>query len=360
VSLSHMTQPAKVSNMDSAVTQGLSSSQMEEMVHALYQGFFGRGAEPKGVRYWAGRIQAGESALHVLCGLLLSSEHQARKVLGENAQDLSMKLGKAIDGIPSVTPLVVVDVGAQAMEREGHIYSPLLSHAKGRVVGFEPLEHRRRERELAETKIDLSMRAAFIGDGNRHTFHINSPDATSSLLPLNNAVIGELVDLCGFETVSTESVATITLDEAISDVVRVDFLKLDIQGFEYAALAHARSVLSRTLAVHCEVEFLPLYQGQALFSEIDLLLRESGFRLVDFSDLRRYAFKCGPLASGDQLGWGDAVYFKEAGMISDPICLLIQAFIAVAVYGKLSLARSLVQEYDHRAGTSYDSLFSGY
>jgi FkbM family methyltransferase len=360
VSLGHVTQPAKVSNMEPTGTEGLSSSQVEEIVHALFQGFFDRAPQSNGLRYWVDRIEAGESALSVLRSLLLSPEHRARKALGENAPDLSMKLAKAIEGITSVTPLVIVDVGAQTMEREAHVYSPLLSHAKGRVIGFEPLEHRRRERELAETNVDLSMRAAFIADGNRHTFHLNSPDATSSLLPLNNAVLGELVDLCSFETVSMESVATISLDEAISDVGRVDFLKLDIQGFEHAALANARSVLSRTLAVHCEVEFLPLYQGQPLFSEIDLLLRESGFRFVDFNDLRRYSFKCGPLASRDQLVWTDAVYFKEAAMISDPVWLLIQAFIAAAVYGKLSLARLLVQEYDHRAGTSYDSLCSTY
>jgi FkbM family methyltransferase len=346
--------------MESTKKEDLSPSQAEEMVQALFQGFFGRNPQSNGVRYWTDRIEAGEPALQILRSLLMSPEYMARKALQQKTPDLSTSLGKVVDGITSATPLVVVDVGAQMMEREDHIYASLLSRAKCRVIGFEPLDHRRRERELAETNVDLSLRPAFIGDGNRHTFHVNDPDATSSLLPLNTDLIGGLSDLCDFKSTSTESVATVTLDEAISDVQRVDFLKLDIQGLEHTALANARSVLARTLVVHCEVEFLALYQSQPLFSEIDLLLRENGFRFVDFSTMKRYSFTGGPLASHDQLVWGDAVYFKEMGRISDPIGLLIQALIAASVYGKASLARSLIDDYDRRAGTSHASLFSSF
>lgn len=340
------------------MTEARAPSQAEEIVHALFQGFFGRNPNPSGVRYWADRMEAGETALQVLRGLLMSPEYLARKALQEKTLDLSTNLGKVIDGIPSATPLVVVDLGAQTMDRENHVYSPMLSCARTSVIGFEPLDHRRQERELAEQNIDLSLRATYIGDGHRHTFHLNCPDATSSLLPLNTAITAGLAGLCKFETVSTESVATTTLDEAISDVQRVDFLKLDIQGFEHAALANARSALTRTLAIHCEVEFLPLYQDQPLFSEIDLLMRENGFRFIDFSTSMRYPFAGGPLASQDQLVWGDAVYFKAMDMISDPIGLIIQAFIAASVYGKASLARLLIDEYDRRAGTSHALLFS--
>jgi FkbM family methyltransferase len=344
-------------SMVSKITHDLSSSQIEEIVRVLYQGFLGRDPDPNGMQFWTGKIQAGESALAVLAGFLLSQEGKAKRALGKKTGELSRKLGEAIDGTASAEPIVVVDVGAQTLAGEDHVYSPLLAHAKGRVIGFEPLEHRRRERELAEKSIDLSMRATFIGDGRSHTFHINNFDATSSLLPVNRDIVDDLADYRTLETKATETVATTTLDEAISDVSRVDFLKLDIQGFEYPALVNSASVLSRTLVVHCEVEFLPLYRGQALFSDIDQLLRKSEFRFADFSRLSRSSFKSGPVASRDQLSWADAVYFKEVDTITEPICLLIQAFIAVAIYGKLSLARFLVEEYDRKVGTSFESLF---
>jgi FkbM family methyltransferase len=343
--------------MEAKPTQPLSSSQIEEIVRVLYQGFLGRDPEPKGMQHWSATIQSGASALTVLTGFLLSQERKAKTALSEKTHELSRKLGELLDSIPAAAPIVVVDVGAQTLTGEDHVYSPLLAHAKGRVIGFEPLEHRRRERELAEKDIDLSMRSAFIGDGGRHTFHINNFDATSSLLPFNREIVDGLSDYWKLETTATETVVTTTLDQAIPDVSRVDFLKLDIQGFEYPALANAASVLSRTLVVHCEVEFLPLYLRQALFPDIDQLLRKSGFRFVDFGRLSRSSFRCGPAASRDQLSWADAVYFKEADAITESICLLTQAFIAVAIYGKLSLARFLVREYDRRCGSSCESLF---
>jgi FkbM family methyltransferase len=343
--------------MDAKTTQHLSPSQIEEIVRVLYQGFLGRDPEPKGMQHWSATIQAGASALTVLTGFLLSHERKARVALSETTRELPMKLGELLAGLPAASPIVIVDVGAQTLTDEDHVYAPLLAHAKGRVIGFEPLEHRRRERELAEKGIDLSMRSAFIGDGGSHTFHINNFDATSSLLPFNRDIVDGLSDYWKLETAATETVVTTTLDEAIPDVGRVDFLKLDIQGFEYPALANAASVLSRTLVVHCEVEFLPLYLRQALFSDIDQHLRKSGFRFVDFGRQSRSSFRSGPASSRDQLSWADAIYFKEADAITEPVCLLIQAFIAVAIYGKLSLARYLVGEYDRRSGSSCESLF---
>lgn len=325
----------------------------------LYQGFLDRDPEPQGMQHWTAQLQAGKSALSVLGGFLLSNERREKQALREQPRELSQKLGQAIDGIASTSPLTVVDVGAQSLEDEDHVYAPMLAHTKGRVIGFEPLEHRRREREANERNIDLSLRPTLIGDGRSYTFHINNIDATSSLLPFNRDIVDDLNDHRTLETVATETVVTTTLDEAISDVSRVDFLKLDIQGFAYPALANAASVLSRTLVVHCEVEFLPFYLGQALFSDVDPLLRANGFRFVDFSRLSRSAFRSGPPASRDQLGWAEAVYFKEADTITNPSWILIQAFIAITIYGKLSLARHLIGEYDRRSGTSYESLFDG-
>jgi FkbM family methyltransferase len=56
-------------------------------------------------------------------------------------------------------------------------------------------------------------------------------------------------------------------------------LKLDVQGFELAALEGCSSLLDRFAAVYVECSFERLYGGQPLADEVLAHLRERGFRL---------------------------------------------------------------------------------
>jgi FkbM family methyltransferase len=55
-------------------------------------------------------------------------------------------------------------------------------------------------------------------------------------------------------------------------------LKLDIQGYEDRVLRGASALLRRTRACLLEVNFDPLYQGQATFHDIYQILLNAGFR----------------------------------------------------------------------------------
>ncbi|MBL4700407.1 MAG: FkbM family methyltransferase [Phycisphaeraceae bacterium] len=62
----------------------------------------------------------------------------------------------------------------------------------------------------------------------------------------------------------------------------VQLMKFDIQGAELKALKGAGELLdSGVQAIYSEVFINPLYEGAALFSDIDLLLREHGFDLYN-------------------------------------------------------------------------------
>jgi len=61
-----------------------------------------------------------------------------------------------------------------------------------------------------------------------------------------------------------------------------DVMKFDIQGAEAKALRGGRKTLDRgTKLVYTEVFFNRLYEGGAVFSEIDLVLRDAGFVLYN-------------------------------------------------------------------------------
>jgi FkbM family methyltransferase len=150
------------------------------------------------------------------------------------------------------------------------------------VIGFEPLADRAAARRAEESGHSCEIIEAFIGDGGERVFHENNSNTTSSLLPLDREMCGGFVSLAGLRTVATSRVRTTTLDALFAADAAVDFLKLDIQGFELAALRGAVAMLPRVAMIQSEVEFTPIYSGQPLFSELELFLRGNGFDFLDF------------------------------------------------------------------------------
>jgi FkbM family methyltransferase len=343
-------------------TRASALAQSQTLVRGLYRGFLGREPDAAGLRHWAAtHLTNGDG--NAIIEAIINGDEYRQNTIGDSAHARLKKALAAHAGpLADARPLTIVDVGAQELEDEGHIYAPLCIAALAhQIIGFEPLEDKLEASLAKQTDGKLTLYPTFIGDGGWHVFNINHPDATSSLLPLNTGLIKDLRDLSHLHTVKTEAVSTSTLDAALRDVAHVDFLKLDIQGFELPALQHAKAVLARTNVVHCEVSFAQIYQGQALFSEVETLLRAQGFYFLDFSATCHYPYHC---ASGsnarDRLGWGDAVFFKAPELVAAPADLLAQCLIALFIYGKYSLAEFLAERYDQmccdRTGSDGDAL----
>ena len=135
--------------------------------------------------------------------------------------------------------------------------------------------------------------------------HINRSPMTSSLLPRSD--IGKRYFDAVTQTEETRDVPVVTLDAWSEQerIERVDILKLDLQGYELEALRGARQLLSRGVAcVFTEISFIPLYEGSALFSDIDVFMRRNGYRLLNLYNL-----------STKQQDWqvcgGDALYVLD-------------------------------------------------
>jgi hypothetical protein len=74
-----------------------------------------------------------------------------------------------------------------------------------------------------------------------------------------------------------------TLDNYFKEVT-VDYLKIDTQGTELNILKGAHYLLQnkKVSVIKVEVSAIPVYKNQALFSDIDLHLRNLNYTLVDF------------------------------------------------------------------------------
>jgi FkbM family methyltransferase len=263
---------------------------------------------------------------------------------------LASVLNPIMDLIES--PLIVVDVGAQSLRGERHVYSSLYDlDLPLRVVGFEPLADRAAARRNEENGRDTVIMEAFVGNGEELTFYENSSSGASSLLPLDREVCSSFMSLTALRTTGKQQIQTSKLDNLLGDVAAVDFLKLDIQGFELNALKGGEAVLARTAMVQCETEFIPIYTGQPLFAEVELHLRGRGFAFLDF---HRPAYRAPVVPSGlirnEQLLWADAIFGAQPATASNR-ALLAQAIMAIALYRKLSVGERALAAYDARNGT---------
>ena len=329
----------------------------EDRISAIYRAILEREPDAQGLRSWSEELANGKGFAEIIDIFMETAEfHDLQRKRNEAkvcTENLIGFVQKAFDN-----ELLIADIGAQNLEYEDHVYSPLQQFPKTRVIGFEPLVSKLQERVVSDGGKNVTILSSFIGDGESHIFHINEPDATSSLLPFNLAVIKRFKELDHLVTVKTEKISTVKLDEVLANVERLDFLKLDIQGFEFEALSNAVDLLSRTLVVHCEVSFMEIYKGQKLFADVDRLLQRADFQFVSFNNLCEYSLVSdGTAQTLDQLGWGDAIYFRNVGEKEDPRNLLIQSLIAALVYGKLSFAKHLAGKYGARSGYSVEEIF---
>jgi len=252
----------------------------------------------------------------------------------------------------------VVDIGANPVDGKPNYY-PLLERGDAHVVGFEPepeaLAKLNAEKGPHETYLPLA-----VGDGKKHTLHFCVASGMTSLFEPNPQVLNLLHGFPEWSrVVKTGEVATRRLDD-IPEAVPFDLLKLDIQGAELMVLENAVTALKSALFIQTEVEFMPFYKGQPLFSDVDQFLRKHGFVLHRFDRLISRVIK--PLiinndiyAGLSQLFWTDAFYVRDFTRLEllTSEQLLRLALILNDCYNSYDLVLLLLTEHDKREDTQY-------
>jgi FkbM family methyltransferase len=140
-----------------------------------------------------------------------------------------------------------------------------------------------------------------------------APGLTSARLP-NVQVTSRFANAGAFEVERVVTVPAITLDEASAQYGFRDasLLKLDTQGTELDILRSGESLLDGVLGVYLEVEFQPLYTGQAVFSDVDAFLRGKGFELFDLHrSWQRFAGFREDVFSRRQLTWAHCLFLRS-------------------------------------------------
>jgi FkbM family methyltransferase len=233
----------------------------------------------------------------------------------------------------------IVDIGANPIDGDPP-YKAMLQAGLCRVTGFEP-----QERALAELQAKRGPNARYlpyvIADGNAGAFHICRHSGLTSLLEPNRAVTALYRDLGPNSEVieRREGLPTRRLDD-VTEVERIDLLKIDVQGSELVIFQNARKLLSRAVAVQTEVSFLPIYHGQPSHGEIDVELRALGFIAHRYLHAKTFAM-VGCDEFSRQLIDGDILYLRDFTRpdLMDDDQLEQMAAVCRHCYGALDIAR---------------------
>lgn len=265
-------------------------------------------------------------------------------------RDLAQILG------PECPPLRICDVGAMDLG-EGTPFAALMSLPGTELIGFEPNPDEC-EKLVRSAPPGRSYFPHFVGDGTERTFRFCSWNATSSLYEPNMPLLERFADLPPLLQVKERvPVKTTRLDD-VPGLGRVDFLKIDVQGATLDVLRGAPRTLEECVVVQCEAEFVPLYDGEPLFAEIDLEMRERGFLFHRFLGLSERTFA--PLARprgvpGGQMLWTDAIYvksFMDFDRLS-PEQLVRLALVVERLILSPDLALLALKHHSQKTGSTY-------
>lgn len=200
-----------------------------------------------------------------------------------------------------------------------------------RLYGFDPdsNECERLEKLYASSKITLVPLGLADHEGESTLYMTKEPACSSMFEPIK-ALVNSSPALDCARKVSEAKFQHTTLDYWLArcGIKHIDHIKIDTQGAELLVLKGAEKALESVRSLEVEVEFNPIYEGQPLFSDIDVFLRKKGFVLWKLTNMAHYgrdaenSIELGEDSThyderseirhkyGGQLYWADAHYVR--------------------------------------------------
>ncbi len=273
---------------------------------------------------------------------------------------MNFSLFDIFDDLPVIN---VVDIGASPIDGEPP-YQQLINQNQARVIGFEPNPDQFNQL-LSQESTHCHFLPYAIGDGESHVLNICQAPGMSSLLVPDLDILRHFH---GFEQwariIEQQPVSTSKLDDIVEIQGKMDYLKMDVQGSELSIIENGLNQLAKTVVIHTEIQFVPFYQSQPLFGDLDQALVRAGFYLHRFTPLVSRIFK--PLVNnGDiyaglsQILWTDAIYVRRFTDFPqlDPQELLKIAVISHDIYGSYDLCALALDHVDRKEKTQRQSSY---
>ena len=191
-----------------------------------------------------------------------------------------------IDFIQNTDPICICDIGASPIDKTDFI-NDLYENSNCKIIGFEPNIEEFKNLEKNNSKKNYYNYA--IGDGSEKILNICKGVGMTSFLEPN---VDYLKNFSWFDTnseiIKKEKVKTKKLDSLVE---KIDFLKIDVQGYESEVIRYGKEKIRNSLVVQIETSPIPLYKNEKTFTEVIGAIEKLGFSLHMFNKVNTKPFK---------------------------------------------------------------------
>lgn len=223
-----------------------------------------------------------------------------------------------INFIETETPIQICDIGASNIEKTDFI-DELLDNTSSRIIGFEP-----NKEEFEKLNKNDPKRKYYnfgIGDGTEKILNICKAVGMSSFLEPDLDYLKNFHNFKDWsKIIKRTKVKTKKLTE-IDD--EIDFLKIDVQGYESEIINHGKDKIKDCLVVQLEASPTPLYKNEKTFAYTILQLEKLGFTLHMFNNVNTRSFKPTIIENNNRIGLHHLFQLD---------CVLIKNLEAINIY----------------------------
>ena len=258
--------------------------------------------------------------------------------------------------IKNNSEIIVCDIGASPCDATEHI-EELLNNTKSFLYGFEPNEEEFNKLKISDKKKFLQKA---IGDGSDQFLNICSYPGWTSFLEPDTEYIKKFHNFeNASKIINKVSVKTEKLDD-IDFEKKIDFFKIDTQGFESIIIENGLKTISDALVVQLELSPVPIYKNEKNLSYVSNLMEKLNFNLNMFYKINTRTFK--PMIIENNTGIGlhtifqlDCVFVKSYKEIEkfDEEKLKKLILIMFYCYKSYDFVDYLINKLDNLLGTNY-------
>ncbi len=258
--------------------------------------------------------------------------------------------------IKNNSEIVVCDIGASPCDPTDHI-EELLDNTNSFLYGFEPNEKEFKKLQNTEKKKFFSKA---IGDGSTQSLNICAYPGWTSFLEPDFAYVKKFHNFENASKIIDKiSIKTEKLDD-IEFEKKIDFLKIDVQGFESTIIENGLKTINDALVVQLELSPVPLYKNEKNLSFVSNQMEKLNFYLNMFYKINTRTFK--PMIIAKNTGIGlhtifqlDCVFVKNYKEIEnlDEEKLKKLILIMFHSYKSYDFVDYLIDKLDNLMGTNY-------